>query len=75
MSKKPRQPHMCSWLFTEQSTNYKMVKTKYNSVNGMTFETQSQSVDCDIKSCQSEGNGQIDRIYVGNAGDDSRNEQ
>ena len=45
-----------------------MVKTKYNSVNGMTFQTQSQSVDCDIKSCQSEGNGQIDRIYVGNAG-------
>ncbi|MDW3666537.1 MAG: hypothetical protein QOA57_00050 [Nitrososphaeraceae archaeon] len=52
-----------------------MVKTQHNSVNDMTFQTQSQSVDRDIKSCQSAGNGWIDRIYVGNARDDSRNEQ
>ena len=48
---------MCSWLFTKWSTNYKMVKTQHNSVNDMTFQTQSQSVDRDIKSCQSAGNG------------------
>lgn len=47
---------MCSWLFTKQATNYKMVKTQHNSVNVMTFQTQSQSVDRDIKSCPSAGN-------------------
>jgi hypothetical protein len=32
-----------------------MVKTQHNSVNGMTFQTQSQSVDREIKSYQSAG--------------------
>ncbi|MGI0022135.1 MAG: hypothetical protein ACRD9Q_04655, partial [Nitrososphaeraceae archaeon] len=36
---------------------YKMVKTQHNSVNGITFHTQSQSVNRDIVSCQSAGNG------------------
>ena len=56
MNKKPHQRLMCSAGY-KIVKKYKMVKTQHNSVNGITFQTQSQSVDRDIASCQSAENG------------------